>query len=293
MKKNNIQLDCALNADLHCHSVYSDGVLTPEELASRAKMNGIQLWALTDHDELSGVEAAATAAQKLALPFLTGVEISTCFGVHSIHVVGLGVDLNHAGLQQGLHEIRLGRGERAKKIAHALERLGIKDAFAGALHYAGNPNLISRAHFARFLTSQGVCKDKAEAFSKYLRTGKPGYVEHKWVSLETCLDWIHAAGGVAVLAHPGRYTELSKNQRRLLFAEFSSLGGRGVEVVTGNHSKEEAALYTQMAQHYGLMASRGSDFHTPDESHVDLGKLPLLDAASHPVWEALAKRIIW
>ena len=292
MKKNRIQLDRTLNADLHCHSVYSDGLLTPEALAQRAKMNGVGLWALTDHDDISGVAAAAAAAQQLDLPFLNGVEISTCFGIHSIHVIGLGVDINHSGLQQGLSEIRSGRGERARKIANALENMGVEDALAGAMYYAGNTDLLSRTHFARFLVSRNICRDKADAFNKYLHKGKPAYVEHGWVSLPTCLNWIRAAGGVAVLAHPARYTTLSKNQRRRLFMEFTSLGGCGVEVVTGSHSKEDAVLYAQMAQHYGLMASRGSDFHSPEESRIDLGMLPLLDVHDHPIWETLADRII-
>ncbi|MGL4668115.1 MAG: PHP domain-containing protein [Saezia sp.] len=293
MKKNEINLDAFLNADLHCHSIYSDGVLTPEDLALRAKENGVALWALTDHDDLSGVSEAAMVAQKLELPFLAGVEISTCFGHESIHVLGLGVDIDCVVLQQGLNEIRQGRYVRAQRIAQALERLGIHEALEGAMQYAGNPNLISRAHFSRFLVRQGICKDNSDAFNRYLGKGKSAYVEHEWVSLKECLAWVHSAGGVAVLAHPGRYRGLSKNQRRNLLTDFCSLGGRGVEVVTGSHSKEDALLYTKMAANYGLLASRGSDFHAPDESYADLGKLPLLNEAVEPVWKALADRIIY
>lgn len=293
MEENKIQLDCLLNADLHCHSRCSDGTLAPAELALLVKEHGVQLWALTDHDDLSGVKEAAAASQKIGLPFLAGVEISTCFGAESIHVVGLGVDADDVVLQQGLSEIRQGRNQRAQKIAQALEKLGIKDALAGALRYAGNPDVISRAHFSRFLVGQGICKDNADAFNRFLRKGKPAYVEHEWISMEECLSWIHGAQGVAVLAHPGRYRGLSKNQRRNLFTEFCALGGGGVEVVTGNHSTEEMVQYTQMAQHYGLLASRGSDFHSPDESRICPGALPLLNSNADPVWRVMANRIIY
>lgn len=293
MQSNNINLDHLLSADLHTHSFYSDGVLSPEDLAHRAKDNGVELWALTDHDELAGVKEAAAAAKKLDLPFLTGVEISTCFAKESIHVVGLGVDVDNETLLQGLQKIRQGRRHRGEAIAQALKKVGVSNALEGAQCFAKNPDLISRSHFSRFLVSQGVCKDTFDAFNRYLGKGKPAYVTHEWISLEECLGWIHGAKGVAVLAHPARYRELSKNQRRLLLAQFCALGGRGVEVISGGHSKEDGLLYAKIALEYGLLASRASDFHSPLESRIDIGKLPLLGAELTPIWSVLQDRIIY
>lgn len=286
-----LALDCSLNADLHCHSTLSDGTLTPEELAQRAKDTGVELWALTDHDNVEGVERAAVAAHDLGLPFITGVEISVSFLRESVHIVGLGMDVKNAALLAGLQEIRKGRVQRALDIAQALEKIGIKRAYEGALSYAGNPESISRTHFSRFLVSEGVCRDNAEVFKKYLKEGKQGYVPHKWASLSECLQWIRGAGGLAVVAHPGRYKLLNATKEHLLLSEFGVLGGKGIEVVTGSHSPEDAIKYAEVAKTYGLWASRGSDFHSPDESRIDLGKLPLLSDSLVPVWAHLADRI--
>ena len=169
-----------LNADLHCHSVVSDGTLTPEALAQRAKANGVELWALTDHDEIGGLARAAAAAQAEGLHFLTGVEISVTFIGHTVHIVGLGFDANDQPLSQGLQQTRGGRGQRAMDMAAGLAKVGITGAYEGALTFAGNPELISRTHFARFLVETKVCKDTHDVFRKYLTEGKPGYVEHRW-----------------------------------------------------------------------------------------------------------------
>ena len=279
-----------LNADLHCHSVVSDGTLTPEALAQRAKANGVELWALTDHDEIGGLARAAAAAQAQGLPFLTGVEISVTFIGHTVHIVGLGFDANDPRLTQGLQQTRGGRGQRAMDMAAGLAKVGIAGAYEGALAFAGNPELISRTHFARFLVDTKVCKDTHEVFRKYLTEGKPGYVEHRWATLKDAVTWITQAGGIAVIAHPARY-KFSTNEEYALFTEFKAHGGQGVEVITGSHTPAEYLSYADTAREFGLAASRGSDFHSPEESHTELGTLPYLPGALTPVWELIADRI--
>ena len=279
-----------LNADLHCHSVVSDGTLTPEALAERAKANGVELWALTDHDEVGGQHRAAAAAKAHGLPYLTGAEISVTFAGETVHIVGLGFDADDAALKLGLHNTRNGREQRAMEMADSLAKVGIANAFEGALKFVGNPELISRTHFARFLVESGVCKETNEVFRKYLTEGKPGYVPHRWATLKDAVTWITQAHGIAVIAHPGRYN-FSANAEYALFTEFKAHGGRGVEVVTGSHTRQEYVKYAETAKEFGLAASRGSDFHSPEESHTDLGTLPFLPGELTPVWELLADRI--
>ncbi|MDZ4074107.1 MAG: 3',5'-nucleoside bisphosphate phosphatase [Hylemonella sp.] len=279
-----------LNADLHCHSVVSDGTLTPEELAARAHANGVELWALTDHDEIGGQQRALAAARALGLPYLTGAEISITFAGHTVHIVGLGFDAEDPRMQQGLRQTRGGRGERAREMSASLAAVGIQGAYEGALKYAGNPELISRTHFARYLVEAGVCRETNEVFRKYLTEGKPGFVPHRWATLRDAVTWISDAGGMAVIAHPARYG-FTPTEEYALFSEFKTHGGRAVEVVTGSHSAAEYVKYAEMAREFGLAASRGSDFHSPDESHTDLGALPFLPGQLTPVWELLADRI--
>ena len=279
-----------LNADLHCHSVVSDGTLTPEALAARAKANGVQLWALTDHDEIGGQERAIAAAKALDMKYLTGVEISITFAGKTVHIVGLGFDHTNPDLVQGLRNTRGGRAERAREMSEGLAKVGIHGAYEGALKFAGNHELISRTHFARFLVESGVCKDTSEVFRKYLTENKPGFVPHRWASLENAVHWITGASGIAVIAHPARYG-FTANEEYALFTEFKNHGGRGVEVITGSHSSADALQYADTALEFNLAASRGSDFHSPDESHTDLGTLPWLPGQLTPVWELLSDRI--
>ena len=278
------------NADLHCHSVVSDGTLTPEDLAPRAKTNGVELWALTDHDEVGGQERAATAARQVGLPYLTGAEISVTFANITVHIVGLGFDPTDRALVNGLRQTRGGRERRARDMAADLERVGIKGAFEGALTYVGNPDLISRSHFARYIVESGHCPDTNAVFRKYLAEGKPGFVPHRWANLGDAVKWITGAGGVAVIAHPARY-KFTANEEFALFNEFRAHGGRGVEVVTGAHSQADYVKYAEFCSEFDLLASRGSDFHSPDESHTDLGKLPDLPGSVTPVWSLLESRI--
>jgi predicted metal-dependent phosphoesterase TrpH len=279
-----------LNADLHCHSVVSDGTLTPEELAARAAANGVELWALTDHDEIGGQHRAAAAAREHRIKYLTGTEISVTFAGETVHIVGLGFDPDDAAMTEGLYDTRGGRGKRAQEMSEGLARIGIHGAYEGALKFVGNPELISRTHFARFLVEAGHCRDTAEVFRKFLTEGKPGYVPHRWASLKDAVHWITAANGLAVIAHPGRY-KFTANEEYALFVEFKAHGGRAIEVVTGSHTPAEYVEYADKALEFGFAASRGSDFHSPDESHCDLGKLPWLPGNLTPVWELLENRI--
>ena len=278
------------NADLHCHSVVSDGTLTPEALAQRAKANGVELWSLTDHDEMGGQHRAIAAAKAQGMRYLTGAEISVSFAGQTVHIVGLGMDPDDKALADGLRATRGGREQRAREMADDLARVGIQGAFEGALKYVGNPDLISRSHFARYLVEIGACKDIPEVFRKYLTEGKPGFIPHRWASLGDAVRWITGAGGVAVVAHPGRYP-FSATEEYALFTEFKQHGGQGVEVVTGAHNASDVIKYTALCQELGLVASRGSDFHSPDESHTDLGRLPNLPGQLTPVWELLSGRI--
>ncbi len=279
-----------LNADLHCHSVVSDGTLTPEALAARAKANGVELWALTDHDEIGGQMRAAAAAAANGMAYLTGTEISVTFANETVHIVGLGFDATNPLIVNGLAKTRGGRGERAMEMSDGLAKVGIKGAYDGALTFVSNPELISRTHFARFLVESGVCKDTYEVFRKYLTEGKPGYVPHRWASLGDAVGWITQSGGVAVIAHPGRY-KFTANEEFALFSEFKTHGGQGVEVVTGSHTTAEYVEYAAVAKEFGMAASRGSDFHSPDESRIDLGTLPMLPGDLMPVWELVKDKI--
>jgi len=279
-----------LNADLHCHSVVSDGTLTPEALAARAKANGVELWALTDHDEIGGQMRAAAAAAANGMAYLTGTEISVTFANETVHIVGLGFDATNPIIVKGLAKTRGGRGERAMEMSDGLAKVGIKGAYDGALTFVSNPELISRTHFARFLVESGVCKDTYEVFRKYLTEGKPGYVPHRWASLGDAVGWITQSGGVAVIAHPGRY-KFTANEEFALFSEFKTHGGQGVEVVTGSHTTAEYVEYAAVAKEFGMAASRGSDFHSPDESRIDLGTLPMLPGDLMPVWELVKDKI--
>jgi 3',5'-nucleoside bisphosphate phosphatase len=281
------------NADLHCHSTVSDGTLEPEAIAARAAANGVQLWALTDHDEVAGQQRARDAAHALGMGYLAGTEISVSFAGETVHILGLGFDADDAALREGLARTRGGREARAREMADGLARVGIRGAYEGALKYVGNPELISRTHFARFLVEAGHCSDTSEVFRRYLTPGKPGYVEHKWAKLGEAVQWIRRAGGIAVIAHPARYSRFTPTEEYALFTEFIAHGGQGVEVVTGSHSAAESEKYAAMAIEFGLLASRGSDFHAPGESRTDLGSLPPLPGALTPVWEALAERVSW
>ncbi|AWI81345.1 MAG: phosphatase [Betaproteobacteria bacterium HGW-Betaproteobacteria-13] len=278
--------DISMNADLHCHSTVSDGWLEPEAVVRRAAANGVELLALTDHDELGGLDEAARVARELGLRFVNGVEISVSFAGETIHIVGLGFDHRHPALIEGLKQVRSGRDARAKRISEALEKVGIRDALGGARQFARNPELVSRAHFARFLVASGVMPDVKTVFEHYLVRGKPGFVEHEWASLEEAVGWIREAGGIAVIAHPARY-RLSTAALEELFDRFGAAGGEAVEVVSGAHSEDEMRRFASIARRRNLLASRASDFHGEGESPVDLGRCNPLPPDLTPVWSRL------
>lgn len=279
-----------LNADLHSHSTCSDGALPPATLAARARAQGVQLWALTDHDTLQGLPQAREAALDLGLAFLTGTEISVTFADETVHVVGLGFDAQDPDLVAGLAATRSGRLQRAREMAAGLAQAGIAGALEGALAQVDQPEAVARTHFARFLVERGVCADVHEVFRHYLVAGKPGYVPHRWARLGDAVGWITRAGGLAVVAHPAR-CHFDATREFALFSEFAAHGGAGVEVMVAAHSEAERRHYGEIAREFGLAASRGSDFHGPGESRTELGALPDLPGLLTPVWQRLAARI--
>ncbi|NDU85359.1 MAG: PHP domain-containing protein [Ferrovum sp.] len=274
------------NIDLHNHSRVSDGLLAPAALVALAKTNAVTALALTDHDDLAGLEEARQAAQDVGIGFVPGVEVSVTWGTQTIHVVGLGIDENNPVLRQGLAELRQGRQLRAEQIAVELARAGIGGALEGARRFAHNPAILARPHFARYLVERGVARDVATVFRRFLVKGKPGYVRHIWTSLEEAISWIRAASGIPVLAHPGRYS-LSRQELDRLLDEFVAAGGRGIEVVTGNHTREQVEYFAAQATKRGLLASRGSDYHGPGESRFEPGRMPPLPEQCVPVWTDL------
>ena len=276
----------AFCADLHCHSTISDGVYSPEVVAERAHACGVTLWALTDHDEVSGQQRARARAEALGMHYLSGVEISVTWAKQTVHIVGLGIDPENATLVQGLRETRAGRSGRARRIGERLAKLGMPGAFEGALTFAGNPELISRTHFARFLVEAGHCPTVQGVFDKYLSDDGPAHEPMQWAKLEEAVAWIRGAGGVAVIAHPGRY-HYTPTQFGALFDTFKEVGGQAIEVITGSHTVPQYQEYAQIARHYDFLASCGSDFHSSKESTIEFGSLPPLPADLKPVWQNL------
>lgn len=272
-----------LNIDLHCHSNVSDGMLSPADVVARAAANGVHALGLTDHDDVSGVAAARAAAELAGMTLIPGVEISVSWGGQTVHVVGLRIDPEHPGLVAGLSGIRAGRMERARRMGAELERSGIHGAYEGAYGYAVNKEMVGRTHFARWLVAQGHAPDMRGAFRRFLTRGNPGYVEHQWTTLENAVGWIRASGGMAVIAHPGRYA-FNARELHLLLDDFRSLGGEGIEVITGSHHPSEYGKFADLARAFGLKASRGADFHAPAEG-IDIGRLPALPHYCRPVWQ--------
>jgi predicted metal-dependent phosphoesterase TrpH len=276
-----------MNADMHCHSYYSDGLLSPADVMRRAHANGVELITLTDHDETAGVSEAHDMAVDLGMRFVSGVEISVSWGDdQTIHIVGLGIDIYNQALSDGLEAVRGGRDARAVRIGEELAREGIEGAYEGAMRHARNPALISRSHFARYIVERGLAKDVKSVFSSWLGRGRPGYVPHQWATLEQAVGWIACAGGMAVVAHPARYWLQAKEMEAFL-AEFKSYGGRGIEVLSSSHKPDHVEIFADYARRFDLLASRASDFHAPGESWTDLGKLPELPSDLKPVWTEL------
>ena len=269
--------------DLHTHSTASDGTLTPTELVARAALVGIQILALTDHDTLDGIAEAQATAAELGMTLIPGVEISVTWGGRTLHILGLGLDPTDPNLNAGLLGVREYRDWRAKEIGLRLAAKGVEGAYAGALALAADERFVGRTHFARFLVQRGYAATVRDVFKRYLVKGKPGFVTGDWASLEEALGWIRDAGGQAVIAHPARYS-LTGFKMRHLIGEFRELGGVGIEVVSGSHSRDEAFLYAQRARDASLLASAGSDYHGPEHPYMELGRLPNLPAGCTPIW---------
>jgi 3',5'-nucleoside bisphosphate phosphatase len=272
-----------LNIDLHCHSTVSDGLFTPTQLVEHAAARGVDILALTDHDDVGGLAEARAAAAGKNVTLVNGVEISVDWRGQTVHIVGLGINPEYPDLVQGLASIRDGRLVRARNIAAQLDKFGIHGSFEGACRNAGEGHLLGRMHFARFLIQQGHARDAKAVFKNYLVKGKPGYAPHQWVPLSDAIGWIRGSGGRAVIAHPGRY-KLTKKALDELLEEFRALGGEAIEVITGSHTPEQSMLFARHSQRLGLLASRGSDFHGPGESYFDLGRMPSLPPICRPVW---------
>jgi 3',5'-nucleoside bisphosphate phosphatase len=269
--------------DLHSHSTHSDGLLAPAEVVRRAAARNVDFLALTDHDETAGLPEAAATAAEVGITLVPGAELSVSWESHTIHVVALQIDAANVVLSDGLAAIRSGRDARARKMADSLAAAGIGGAYEGARRYVTSERLISRTHFARFLVEAGHVKETKDAFKRFLTPGKPGYVPHAWATLTDAVSWIHAAGGQAVVAHPGRYKVTATGMRRLL-TEFCEAGGDGIEVLSSSHTHAQFAEYATYARAFGLLASCGSDYHGPGESWLDLGDLPELPVGVTPVW---------
>jgi predicted metal-dependent phosphoesterase TrpH len=269
--------------DLHCHSTASDGALSPTEVVQRAKQHGVTSLALTDHDTINGQEEAAKTAQSSDINFIPGIEISTTWENKCFHIVGLNIDPTNTTLISGIKNLQDLRTERAKKIALKLEKKRVPNAYESVVK-AANGGMITRSHFADYLYSEHYVSTRQQAFDRYLGKGKSAFVSTIWADLPKAIDWINQSGGVAVVAHPLRYNLTASWLKRFL-SSFKEIGGQGIEVVTGRSSPEEIRRTLQYAKQYELAASVGSDFHTPDNQWVELGRLAPLPDSIKPVWE--------
>lgn len=273
----------SLSVDLHCHSYHSDGSLAPAELVKRAHQQGVNVLALTDHDELDGLSEARREALKLGVYFVNGVEVSVSWEATTIHIVGLGFNPNDAVLKQGLESIRQERIRRAKKIAEKLEKCGIPNVWQEVTEEAGFES-VTRTHFARYLVDNGHAKDMQQAFKRWLGRKGKAFVSGHWVTLSEALQWIHNAGGVSVIAHPIRYKMTNAKMEKLI-KEFKQHGGTGIEVVASRYTVQDKAYVASLARRYDLLASVGSDFHSPGNPYIELGQNLELPIDCRPLWE--------
>jgi hypothetical protein len=269
--------------DLHCHSTISDGLLAPEALVAHAASRGVKVLGLTDHDDLGGLTTAREAANRHGIAFVNGVEISVTWKRRTLHIVGLKVDAENQALKSALEEVRTARDMRAREIASGLAKVGIEGAYEGAQKFS-KQSIMTRSHFAQFLVEAGHAKNVKTVFKKYLVKGKPGFVDHQWMSLEQAVTLITGSGGVAVIAHPGRY-DLGFVNMHLLMHEFRGYGGEAIEVVTGSHTPPQYDQFAKIAHRFSLKASQGSDYHGPGLSYMEMGYLPDLPKDCVPVWQ--------
>lgn len=271
-----------MKSDLHCHSTASDGMLTPRELVDLAHKNEIELLALTDHDTLAGIPDFTTACQSHGIEALAGIELSTRWNGIGIHIVGLKVDPDAAAMESAVTFQTDARQERAEKIASRLEKQGFTNVLEGATALADPGGSLGRPHFARFLVESGQIDSQARAFSRFLGAGKIGDVKCGWPEMEQVVEWITQAGGVAILAHPDKYS-MSRLKLRRLLQDFCAVGGQAVEVVSGQQNRDVTAFMARMANEHELYASAGSDFHGPVSNWHNLGSYSPLPGDVIPV----------
>ncbi|GAB3105767.1 PHP domain-containing protein [Aestuariicella hydrocarbonica] len=269
--------------DLHSHSLCSDGILRPQALVSRAKMQGVTVLALTDHDTVSGIGEARNAAAEEGIRLLPGIEFSCLWNGTGIHIVGLNIDPDHPAMVAAVEQQSNNREIRAEKIAAKLAKLGMPGTLEGAKAKADG-GVLGRPHFAKFLIEAGHVKSMDQAFKKYLGSGKPGDVKQIWPSIEEAVGWIVAAGGVAVVAHPDKY-KMTRTKLGRLLEEFVAVGGQAMEVVSGRQAPDVTRDMRLLANKYGLYASCGSDFHVPDQPWQELGNFDGLPEDCRPVWD--------
>ena len=274
-----------MKADLHNHSYFSDGFLSPREVVRLASEANCDLFSLTDHDTTQGVVEAKHEADKLGLNLVHGVEISAFWRNSAIHIVGLGIDIENDLLQTGLEFNQNLRNDRAKKIALGLWRSGIKDALEKAQKISGG-HMLTRTHFAQMLIQEGYCKDMKSVFRRYLSGRKPGGVRVEWKDFNEVIKWIQSAGGKALIAHPFRY-RMTHTKIKKMLNDFKEANGDGFEVVNANSSDEEISLGNKWTEEYNLLASIGSDFHGWPNQRVQIGNLADLPNNSRAIWSYL------
>jgi 3',5'-nucleoside bisphosphate phosphatase len=274
-----------MKIDLHSHSYYSDGLLSPSEVVRLASKANCDLFSLTDHDTTDGIAEAKLEADKVGLNLINGVEISAFWRNMAIHIVGLGFDINNDILQAGLEHNKELRVIRAEKIALGLRRSGIMDALEKAQIISGG-HMLTRTHFAQMLIQEGYCKDMKSVFRRYLTGKKPGGVRVQWKDFNEVINWIQSAGGKAFIAHPFRYRMTHTKIKKLIW-DFKEASGDGFEAVNANSSREEITLANQWSEDHDLLVSCGSDFHGWPNQRVQIGNLPDLPNPKRAVWSYL------
>lgn len=268
--------------DLHCHSYYSDGTLSPTQLIEHAKEREISHLALTDHDTLDGLNEAQKAAQDNGIELINGIELSCTWENQLLHVVGLNIDPTNKVLRLGVKQNQQRRLDRAESMFEDFEQhdIFLRESVALQIENRGVP---TRPHFAQALVEAGYAKDKKQAFKRYLVRGKPGFIPMVWPSIDDIGKWITDAGGVAVLAHPNRY-KFTRTKLSRLISEMIPAGITGIEVSTSTTDKQQSKMLGDLATQFELLSSIGSDFHSMDQPWARLGCAEELSKDLTPVW---------
>lgn len=267
--------------DLHSHTTFSDGSLSTRDLFQRAVEKGVGTLSITDHDTVDAYLDLPPVFPSLRL--VPGIEFSTQWERNGIHVLGLNIDPNSAAIEEGARFQSDARLERASRIAENLEKKGVTGSLDGA-RALSRGGYIGRPHFARYLVECGKVRSVSEAFKKYMGDGKAGDVKQHWAELPRIVEWIREAGGIPVLAHPLKY-KLTRSKLKRLLEAFCRVGGRGMEVVSGQQTVQQTSDMARLCEQLGLLASCGSDFHEPGKHWGELGVFAKLPAHVTPVWE--------